>query len=350
MKIISLNKILILAIIIAVIIISILYSKILLPFFIGAFIAYLLNPLVVYAENKKINRNLASLVALVLFLGFILLFSLSVLPIIIQQTLEFLDRFPNLVKRVEDYMLKISKLLNNNILEFDNINILKDFHDSLAIILKKIVNKLLFSSIAIMNLFSLIIITPIVTWYFLKDWNKIIFFIKNNIPVKYQSNIENNFNEVDVILSSFIRGQFLVSIILAIFYFIAFYLVGLDHAIFLAMFSGIFSLIPYFGIIISFLLSSYIAVLQFTDLFFIVWIILIFLISFLLEGYFLSPKIIGEKLGLHPLAILYSIFIFGSVLGFVGVFFAIPFASIIFLYYKKILFSINNIKNDTKSI
>ncbi len=337
MKKIFFNKLLILAIIISIITISLFYSKILLPFFVGAFVAYLLNPLLGFIESKKINRNLATLLILISFFGFILIFSLSVLPIIIQQTIDFLERFPNLVKQMESYLFKISKILNNNFYNFDHVNILKDFHDSLGLILKTLISKLFFSSVAIMNLFSFIIITPIVSWYFLKDWNKIKVFINKNIPKKYQNNVKNNFNEIDVILSSFIRGQVLVSIILGIYYFSAFYIVGVEYSIFLGIFSGIFSLIPYFGILISFILSTYVGILQFTDIYYVLYIILIFLISFLFEGYFLSPKIIGEKLGLHPLAILYSVFIFGSLLGFIGIFFAIPFASIIFLYYRKLL-------------
>ena len=350
MKKIFFNKLLILAIIISIITISLFYSKILLPFFVGAFVAYLLNPLLGFIESKKINRNLATLLILISFFGFILIFSLSVLPIIIQQTIDFLERFPNLVKQMESYLFKISKILDNNFYNFDHVNILKDFHDSLGLILKTLISKLFFSSVAIMNLFSLIIITPIVSWYFLKDWNKIKVFINKNIPKKYQNNVKNNFNEIDVILSSFIRGQVLVSIILGIYYFSAFYIVGVEYSIFLGIFSGIFSLIPYFGILISFILSTYVGILQFTDIYYVLYIILIFLISFLFEGYFLSPKIIGEKLGLHPLAILYSVFIFGSLLGFIGIFFAIPFASIIFLYYRKLLSNINTKTNDTKSI
>ena len=350
MKKIFFNKLLILAIIISIITISLFNSKILLPFFVGAFVAYLLNPLLGFIESKKVNRNLAALLILISFFGFILIFSLSVLPIIIQQTIDFLERFPNLVKQMESYLFKISKILDNNFFDFDHVNILKDFHDSLGLILKTLISKLFFSSVAIMNLFSLIIITPIVSWYFLKDWNKIKVFINKNIPKKYQNNVKNNFNEIDVILSSFIRGQVLVSIILGIYYFSAFYIVGVEYSIFLGIFSGIFSLIPYFGILISFILSTYVGILQFTDIYYVLYIILIFLISFLFEGYFLSPKIIGEKLGLHPLAILYSVFIFGSLLGFIGIFFAIPFASIIFLYYRKLLSNINTKTNDTKSI
>ena len=336
-----LNRILILAIIALIIFISILYIKILLPFFVGAFLAYLLNPLVNVIASKNISRNFGAIIVLIIFLSFITIFSLSILPIIIQQTFEFLDKFPDLLKKLEEYFSKLSNILKKYAINFDYINFIKDFHSSLGSVIKNLVSKLLFSSIAIINIFSFILLTPIVTWYFLKDWENIKMFFINNIPKKYQKKISQNLCEVDKILACFIRGQSIVSLILGCYYFLAFYIIGADYAIFLGLSSGILSLIPYFGILVSFFISSYIIVLQFANIYYIFIIFLIFIVSFLLEGYFLSPKIIGEKLGLHPLAILYSVFIFGSILGFVGVFFAIPFSCIIFLYYKKILKNMN---------
>ena len=182
------------------------------------------------------------------------------------------------------------------------------------------------------------------SWYFLKDWKKIKIFFINNIPFKYQKNARNNLNEIDIIISSFIRGQVLVSIILGVYYSISFSLVGAEYSIFLGFFSGIFSLIPYFGIIVSFILSSYIIVLQFADINYLLYVTLIFTLSFFLEGYILSPKIIGQKLGLHPLIILYSVFIFGALFGIVGIFFSLPLSCIIYFYYKKILLNLNKEK------
>ena len=318
------------------------YSKVLYPFYIGAFIAYLLDPTIDYLEKKKISRNFASSLIIILFFGILLLFSVSIIPIIAQQTIEFLDKFPNLVNKVDVYISKLSVIFNNNMLNLDNINLLKDFHNSVGIIFKNIISKIFLSSVAIINILSLILITPIVSWYFLKDWDKIRTFIINNTPTQYKKNLRKNLKEIDSIVSSFLRGQFSISIILGVYYTIAFYIIGLDYSLFLGVFSGIFTLIPYFGIIVSLILSIYITVLQFMDVYYSFYILLVFFLALLLENYFLSPRIVGEKLGLHPLTILFAVFLFGSIFGVIGIFFAIPITSILFLYYKKFLTYLNS--------
>ena len=343
------NRILLLAIFFIIIIASFFYFNTLIPFFIGCFIAYLLSPIVNFFEKKKINRNLASSLICIIFFIFFYTFILLVIPIIVEQTLKFLDKFPSLISRIELQISKLSSLLNYNSFDLSYLEFFKNINESLGDFLKIIIRKIFFSSLAIVNFLSVIIITPIVAWYFLKDWNNIIQFINKNIPNTYQVSVNKNLKEIDEILALFLRGQFFVSIILGFYYFIAFYILGIEYSLFLGVFSGIFSLIPYFGIFISLSLSSYISLLQFADPIYIFYMIIIFFVSFLLEGYVLSPKIIGEKLGLHPLAILYSVFLFGSLLGFIGIFFAIPFASIIFLYYRKFLCNINDVTDETTS-
>ena len=343
------DRILLISIISLIVFISLFYMNTLLPFFIGVFIAYLLSPIIKFFDRKKVNRNISSLLVLVAFYLFIYVFILLVIPIIAEQTIRFLEKFPSLLNQIEFQISKISIFINSNFLDLNYKEVLKNLNEGIGSFLKTLISKLFFSSLAIVNLLSFIIVTPVVTWYFLKDWNSIVLFFNNNIPSKYQKIAKKNLKEVDAILASFLRGQFLVSIILGCYYFIAFFLIGIDYSLFLGVFSGIFSLIPYFGIFISFILATYVSVLQFVDPAYFFYIIAIFFIAFLLEAYFLSPKIIGDKLGLHPLAILYSVFLFGSLFGFIGIFFAIPFASIIYLYYRKILFNINRTPDETRN-
>ncbi|MEC8100164.1 MAG: AI-2E family transporter [Pseudomonadota bacterium] len=341
MKKVLIDRILLTSIISLIVLISLFYINTLFPFFIGLFIAYLLSPIIKFFDRKKVNRSISSLLVLVAFFLFIYVFILLVIPIIADQTLKFLEKFPSLLKQIEFQISKISILINSNFLDLNYKEVLKNLNEGIGDFLKTLIRNLFFSSLAIINLLSFIIITPIVAWYFLKDWNSIVLFFNKNIPSKYQKKAKKNLKEVDAILASFLRGQFLVSIILGCYYFIVFFLIGIDYSLFLGFFSGIFSLIPYFGIFISFILAAYVSVLQFVDPTYIFYLAVIFFTAFLLEAYFLSPKIIGDKLGLHPLAILYSVFLFGSLFGFIGIFFAIPFASIIYLYYRKILYNIN---------
>ena len=174
-----------------------------------------------------------------------------------------MEKFPSLLNKIEFQISKISQLINNKFLDINYLDFLKSINESLGSFFKTVIRKLFFSSLAIVNLLSFIIVTPIVAWYFLKDWSKIIFFINKNIPIKYQNTVKKNLKEVDEILAGFLRGQFLVSLILGFYYFIIFHLIGIDYSLFLGVFSGVFSLIPYFGIFISFYIIS---LYQFTSI------------------------------------------------------------------------------------
>ena len=143
-----------------------------------------------------------------------------------------MEKFPNLLNQIEFQISKISILINSNFLDLNYKEVLKNLNEGIGSFLKALISKLFFSSLAIVNLLSFIIVTPIVAWYFLKDWNRIVLFFKKNIPSKYQKIAKKNLKEVDAILASFLRGQFLVSIILGCYYFIAFFLIGVDYSLF----------------------------------------------------------------------------------------------------------------------
>ena len=225
------ERILLISIISLIVFISLFYMNTLLPFFIGVFIAYLLSPIIKFFDRKKVNRNISSLIVLVAFFLFIYVFILLVIPIIAEQTIRFLEKFPSLLNQIEFQISKISILINNNFLDLNYKEVLKNLNEGIGSFLKTLISKLFFSSLAIVNLLSFIIVTPVVTWYFLKDWNSIVLFFNKNIPSKYQKKAKKNLKEVDAILASFLRGQFLVSIILGCYYFIVFFLIGIDYSL-----------------------------------------------------------------------------------------------------------------------
>ena len=208
----------------------------------------------------------------------------------LNRQLSFWRSFLVLLNQIEFQISKISILINSNFLDLNYKEVLKNLNEGIGSFLKTLISKLFFSSLAIVNLLSFIIVTPVVAWYFLKDWNRIVLFFNKNIPSKYQKIAKKNLKEVDAILASFLRGQFLVSIILGCYYFIAFFLIGVDYSLFLGVFAGIFSLIPYFGIFISFILATYISVLQFVDPAYIFYIIAIFFSSFFIRSLFFISK------------------------------------------------------------
>ena len=310
-------------------------SKVLFPFYVGIFLAYLLDPLVDKMEKRKINRGLSSALVLIFFTVCFFTIFLLVFPILIKQFNGFLVYFPNLINNTENIINQIIQYIQNNILNNYNDEIIISFKDPITVIFKKVFNKLMLSSMAIFNFLGFLIITPIVTWYILRDWDKIIKKIKKNIPIVNKRKLNKNINEIDNILSIYFRGQFLVSISLALYYIISFFVLDIEYFLFLGLLAGALSLLPVIGILISLILTLLLVFLQFYDYYYILYVLLIFAFAQLIESNILTPKIIGKKLGLHPIVVIFSIVIFGSLFGIFGIFFAIPVTAIITLYLIK---------------
>tara|TARA_E500000178_G_C16960429_1_gene725723 strand:+ start:1 stop:1002 length:1002 start_codon:yes stop_codon:yes gene_type:complete len=310
-------------------------SEVLVPLFIGLFLAYLLDPVVDKLEKRKLGRGTATTIVLLIFSLVVFFLSFLIIPILLEQTKEFLKLFPNLISELEKFVNIGIKIFQKNILNFQTTDFVLSFKDNLSKVVDKLFQNIISSSMALFNFLGLVVITPIVTWYMLKDWDKMVKYMENQTPKIYKKKVKNIFKEVDSILSTYFRGQFLVSSSLVLYFSISFTIVGLKYSIFMGLFAGLFSFIPIIGIIISLVISLLLAFLQFYDYTHLLYVIGIFFFAQILESYILTPRLIGKKLGIHPLVIIISIIIFGSILGMVGVFFAIPFTSIIIFYFEK---------------
>ena len=245
--------------------------------------------------------------------------------------------FPEIINIINQKINLIIERAQENISFINSSSTIKDFLPNISKLLTSFIKSLVSSSLAIFNIITIILITPIVSWYFLKDWDIILKSLINLFSSKYQILISSYARELNIIFGSYLRGQILVSFSLSIFYFICFYILDLNYSLFIGIFSGFFSFIPLVGIIISFLITCSLTYLQFTEVNILFYVALIFLIGQILESNFLTPKLIGKKLGLHPLLVLFSIFVFGYVLGIVGIIFATPLMASIILVFKKLL-------------
>ena len=319
------NKKILFLLFLAILIILIGYLfEILLPFFFGMLVAYLLDPLADYLEKNKIKRGIATTIILFLFFLIILILLFLIFPILSIQLKNFLIEFPSVINILNQKVnIVIEHLQKKAFLESNSDilnNILPNFSNLVTSFLRNIVS----SSLAVFNIITLILVTPIVSWYFLKDWDGIISNFNSLLDSKQKKIVIKYAKEMDLIFSSYLRGQILVSLSLTFFYFSTFYIIGLNYSLFVGIFAGFFSFIPLIGIVISFFITALLAYLQFLDFITILYILLIFFAAQLLESNFLTPKLVGKKLGLHPLAVLFSIFVFGALFGILGIIFATP--------------------------
>ena len=182
---------------------------------------------------------------------------------------------------------------------------------------------------AFANLISLLVITPVVAFYLLRDWDRLIARIDTWLPRDHAETIRERVREVDRTLAGFLRGQGTVCLILGLFYAIALSIAGLDFGLVVGLVAGLLSFIPYVGAIIGLVLSVGLALLQFDDWLRVAIVAGIFFVGQAVEGNFLTPKLVGESVGLHPVWIIFGLLAGGALFGFVGVLLAVPAAAVI---------------------
>ena len=306
--------------------------SVLLPFVAGIIIGYLLDPLTSKFTKLGLNRTLATF--LVLFLVIITLVPALIIlfGVIDEQLGRFIAVVPqyigSLIKKIEQLIIELQDRFPN--LEPDKI---KDYLRNNATNGLKLVGSVFRSVItggfAFFNLLSLLLITPVVTFYMLRDWDKFIAKVDSLLPRSSKASIRQQAREIDRTLSGFIRGQFSVCVLLGTYYSLGLYFVGLELGVLVGFIAGLISFIPYVGSIIGFVVSLGIAFAQFDSLMPIIQVVIVFITGQFLEGNFLTPKLVGENVGLHPVWVMFALLAGGVLLGFLGLMIAVPVAAII---------------------
>jgi predicted PurR-regulated permease PerM len=305
------------------------------PFLVSAIIAYFLDPSVDKIENKfHFSRLSASIIVMSVFLFALIIICLIIFPMLYDQTLNIAQNTPKYMYFISDnfypkivaffgkYNIKIendffSLLKNNNI--FNNPNLF----------IEKIIVSTVGSTAFLINFLSLLFIMPILVFYLLKDWNKIINKIYSILPKKYAQEIKHVFILIDKSLSSYARGQIIVCFILAIFYALGLTIFKLNHGFSIGIITGLLSFIPYVGFSLGVTIGILDGLIQWGFSFAsLTPIIVIFIVGQFLESNFLTPSLIGKKVELHPLWIIFGIFFFGALFGFLGVFLSVPLTAI----------------------
>ena len=311
-----------------------LIRSILSPFVFSLIIAYLLHPLMDYLVRKNISRLGAAWLIIGVF--FAVLFSVIVLtaPIIYTQSEAFILALPQYFQTVVDdiypkcaaFLSSIGIRVNSDLLqvidEADLDSKILDFMQNFAI-------NAFSSSVAFINILSLIFITPILIFYLLKDWNLLSSKVKSYMPSRYALAGGKIMNEIDVAMAGYIRGQISVCLILSFIYSLFLTLAGLNFGFLIGFVTGFITFVPYVGALTGFVVAMLIALFQwgfnFVELSTIAGV---FIFCQMLESNYLTPKLIGKNIGLHPVWIVFGLFVFGALFGFIGILFATPLTAV----------------------
>ncbi len=323
-------------------------GSIICPFIFSIIIAYLLNPLVAKLDFKyKLSRLTSALLIvtiLVILLGIILII---LLPIIFQQLIEFCtalgDYFKitidNLYPKIINFANSIGIKLDS---DFKNLIDQKIVNDRIFSFSSNILSNALSSSLNIIDITLTAFITPILIFYFLKDWEIITATIYDNLPKNITILSKKIFTDINLVLLGYIRGELNICLILALFYSLSLSIAHLNFGFLIGLFAGFIAFIPYIGATFSVALTISVALFQWSfNIKNLTIIAIIFAIGHLVESNFLTPKLIGPKIGLHPLWIIFGLFVFGKLFGFAGVLLAVPLTAISGVIIKSLIKSLS---------
>ena len=308
-----------------------LLSPILLPFVAGFVIAYFLDPAVHRLEQWHVRRPFGTVAILLLFLlGLLVILSLLV-PLVELQAAELVRRVPALVGAARERIEQLMHLAEQQLAPEDVAKLRDIVGSGLADIASwavRLVQSVLTSSIALANLLSLVFVTPIVAFFLLRDWPRIVARIDDWLPRNHLATIREQARLVDMTLAGFVRGQLLVCLGTGVYYAAALTFIHLDFGLIVGILAGILTFIPYVGFATGFMLAMGLALLQFGTLSGMLWVFIVFAVGQVLEGNVLAPKLVGERVHLHPVWVIFALLAFGSVLGFAGVLIALPAAAV----------------------
>lgn len=314
-------------------------SDILLPFVLALVFAFALNP-IVDKMSKKISRGWATgmLVSLIVFL--VISVVLIVVPILQAQVMDFMLRIPRLTTLVWEKLKDVLTYGRLNITEQQLYQLSDSVSQTTLNVFQGLgtaMMRVISGGVAVFSLVSLVLITPVVMFYLMRDWPQVAQSAKEMIPMKKRTTVQNIMKEINTTLSGFIRGQASVCLILALYYAITLSCVGLDMGILVGLLTGLFSFIPYIGFGVGMLLSILLGLLQGLGMAQWIWMAVVFIFGQVIESYFLTPYLVGKRVGLHPVWVIFALLAGGVLGGFMGVLLAVPVAAVLGVIMRNLM-------------
>jgi predicted PurR-regulated permease PerM len=305
----------------------------LLPFVAGMALAYFLDPVADRLERAGLSRLVATIVILVAFVLLFVVLGITVVPMLGDQFVAFIERMPGYAQRLQVLVNELSQgwlgqLVGDRFPEIQRS--LGDLMGQASRWLGTFLTSLWSGGQAIVSVVSLLVLTPVIAFYLLYDWDRMVETVDSWLPRDHVETLRELAADMNDAIAGFVRGQALVGIILGTAYGLALTAAGLNFGLLIGFVTGLLSFIPFVGSLIGLLLSVGVALVQFwPDWIMVLVVIAIFAAGQFVEGNFLQPKLVGDAVGLHPVWLMFSLFAFGYLFGFVGLLIAVPVAAAI---------------------
>lgn len=310
----------------------ILLKEILLPFLAGMAAAYLLDPLADRLERGGLGRTSATALITLGFFMVIVSFLLILLPPLIRQATELATQLPVFLETLRDRLLpKVAGLVAqvDPTAEVSAQGLIEQYSGQAIGVVAATAGTLLQSGVAMVNLLALVFVTPVVTFYLLRDWDRLVASVVELIPPDLLPGVTRIAQGIDEVLAGFIRGQGLLCLFLAVFYSIGLSLLGLRYGLIIGLLAGFFSFIPFIGSAAGLAVGLAVAAFQFQNLAMVLLVALVFGLGQFIEGNILGPRLVGSRIHLHPVWMIFAALAGTALFGLLGTFLAVPVAGAI---------------------
>jgi predicted PurR-regulated permease PerM len=310
-----------------------LMGNVLLPFIAGMAIAYFLDPTADKLEAMGCSRAVSTVIITVIGVFAVLLLVVLLLPLLIEQTVDLVRAAPEYAAQLESYLTGRFPTL------MDESSFLRTGIDKIGANIRErsgeLANVILASAFSLVDVLVFMVVAPVVAFYMLLDWDRMVAQIDSWLPRDHVDTLRHLARELDRVLAGFVRGQLTVCGILGVFYAVSLMIVGLKFGLIVGLIAGLLTFIPYVGAVIGGVLAIGLALFQFWDTPVYIGIVaIIFVIGQMAEGNVLTPKLVGQSVGLHPVWLLFALSAFGAVMGFTGMLIAVPVAAMIGVFSR----------------
>ena len=310
----------------------VLLQGILLPFVVGLLIAYLLDPVADRIEKWGCSRTVAVSLILLTFFTLSTLALFAIVPVLQSQGMAFVATLPDIVAGLRERLEPLLRYLWEQFGSSESGDLqaaMRDHADSAVGWITRILASIWSGGQALLDIISLLVITPLVAFYLMRDWDRMTAFIDGLLPRDFAPTVRMLAGEMDTTIAGYLRGQSSVCLILGVLYAIALGLLGLKFGLLIGLFAGLVSFIPYVGAAAGLLLSVGVAFVQYTEVAPILMVAGVFVVGQFIEGSLLTPKLVGDSVGLHPVWLIFALMAGGLLLGFTGILIALPVAAIV---------------------
>jgi predicted PurR-regulated permease PerM len=316
-----------------------LLAPILMPFILAAVLAYIWQPLVTWLTRKFMPRTLAVVVVLLLEVLLLVLLTLALLPLFIKEIRLLSEQLPGILDKLNGTLAPwLSERLGTKV-SFDMASIKAAATEAIASsegLGAKVLNSLRLGGMGLLGLVTNLVLTPVLQFFLMRDWEAMHERLDSLVPRGWHEQVTSFIREADEALGQYLHGQILVILVMSFFYSVGLWIAGLEFFLPIGVITGIMVFIPYVGAAIGFLLATLAAILQFQDLPGVVWVWVVFGLGQALEGNFVTPKLVGERIGLHPVAVIFALLAFGQLFGFAGLLVALPTSAVLLVALRKL--------------